>query len=285
MDDHLYAFFMDNKAWSSQGTLDSVPRFRTPILKILGGWMADHSLRERMSEQAIVRGRYQTKEEAQEGIILIVGEITDTYERLDEMLQEIDRKNSAYTRASMEKMQYLLNSDRSIKGEIVDLLLGLAIEKDSKTGHLSEQMSNAVQLFKQGYMTLAPSTCGKPRRKKNESDPLDVGEPDEDTGEEVPKDFIDKAKKSYSHQRVMNFMREVMKGKDVISSAEIPLSGDEEFILLMLASLKGTDKNTFYTVEFFEDYLQNNSYRIPRMRFIRQLTASNNWQLLPGARG
>ena len=84
------------------------------------------------------------------------------------------------------------------------------------------------------------------------------------------KEFIDKAKKSFSHQRVISFMKEVLREKDVVNSGEIVLSGDEEFILLMLAALKGTDKNIFYRVEFFDDYLDNHGYRIPRMRFIRK---------------
>ncbi len=265
-----YKSLILDKIYHPLKTFDSVPRFRTPILKILGGWMADQSLRERMSEQALLRGRYRSKEEAQEGIILIIGEITDTYERLDEMLQEIDRKNSAYTRASMEKMQYLLNSDRSIKGKIVDLLLGLTGEKDSQVRALYEQMSGGVELYRQEYVDANSLYFRRVRQKIKESDPLEARKPDEDVGEEALNEFLDKAKKSYSHQRVMNYMRGILKDKDVLTSAEIELPSDEEFILLMLGSLKGTDKNTFYSVEFLEGYLDNNGYRIPKMRFLKK---------------
>lgn len=264
-----YVALISDRVYHPLKTLDSVPRFRTPILKILGGWMADHSLRERMAEQAILRGRYQNTEDAREGIILIIGEIADTYERLDEMLQEIDRKNSAYTRASMEKMQYLLNTDRSIKGKIVDLLLGMAGEKDRRD-NIYEQMSAGVSLYRQGYLDPSSLYIRQAYHKKNESNPLEARDPSEDSGEDALKEFIDKAKKSYSHQRVMNYMREIMKDKDILTSAEIQLPGDEEFILLMLASLKGADRNTFYSVEFLEDYINIDGYRIPRMRFVRK---------------
>jgi tRNA C32,U32 (ribose-2'-O)-methylase TrmJ len=281
-----YKSLISDRIYHPLKTLDSVPRFRTPILKILGGWMADYDLREKISEQALLRGRYRTKEEAMEGIIMLIGEITDTYERLDEMLQEIDRKNSAYTRASMEKMQYLLNSDRSIKGKIVDLLMGLAGEKEKGSTDLYEQMSKGVQLFRQGYMDSNSLYFRDTRRKKNESNPLEVRAPEEDLEDQTLQEFIDKARKSFSHQRVMNFMNEVLREKDVVNSGEIPLVGDEEFILLMLAALKGTDKKIFYRVEFFDDYndyfddvdnvdddddyIDNNGYRVPRMRFLRK---------------
>lgn len=265
-----YKSLISDRVYHPLKTLDSVPRFRTPILKILGGWMADQSLRDRMADQAVLRGRYQTKEEAQEGIILIIGEITDTYERLDEMLQEIDRKNSAYTRASMEKMQYLLNSDRSIKGKIVDLLMGMVNGKRIEEALLDERLADGVELFRQGYLDSKSLYLREARQNKNESSPLAAREPDEDDGEHALTEFMEKAKKSYSHNRVMNYMQKVLNDKDIISTADILLTCDDEFILLMLAALKSTDKNTFYSVEFLEDYLDNNGYRIPRMRFVRK---------------
>jgi hypothetical protein len=265
-----YKSLVSDRIYHPLKTFDSVPRFRTPILKILGGWMADHELREKMCEQALLRGRYRTREEAMEGIIMLMGEITDTYERLDELLQEIDRKNSAYTRASMEKMQYLLNSDRSIKGKIVDLLLGLAREKEKGSTVLYEQMSQGARLFRQGYLDTRSLYMRNIRRRDIEVTPMEAREADEGAGEQTLQEFIDKAKKSFSHQRVISFMKEVLREKDVVNSGEIVLSGDEEFILLMLAALKGTDKNIFYRVEFFDDYLDNHGYRIPRMRFIRK---------------
>ena len=70
-----YKSLVSDRIYHPLKTFDSVPRFRTPILKILGGWMADHELREKMCEQALLRGRYRTREEAMEGIIMLM-EIT-----------------------------------------------------------------------------------------------------------------------------------------------------------------------------------------------------------------
>jgi len=108
------------------------------------------------------------------------------------------------------------------------------------------------------------------RHKDNDIIPMEARGPGDNAGDQTLQEFIEKAKKSFSHQRVMSFMKEILQDKDMVSSGEIDLAGDEEFILLMLAALKGTDKNNFYRVEFLEDYLINNEYRIPRMRFIRK---------------
>ncbi len=250
-------------------TLDSVPRFKGPIIKILNTWLADHSLRERIGEQAILRGKYQSKEEAGEDIILKIGDISDTYERLEEMLEEIDRKNSAYTRASIEKMRYLLNSDRSIKGKIIDLLKHISASAPDQQRVLTEQLASTVELFRQEYLDEA-SLFIRSRSLKKEGPPLEALPPQGAEGTSDLADFLEKAKKSYSHARIIQFMKSVMAEMNVVTSREIPLPDDEAFILLMLGTLKGGEQNVFYQVELGEGYHENNGYRIPEIRFIRK---------------
>ncbi len=251
-------------------TFDSVPRFKGPIMRILSEWLADYNLRERISDQAIIRGKYKTKSEANEDIILKIGEISDTYERLEEMLEEIDRKNSAYTRASIEKMRYLLNSDRSIKGKIVDLLTQISISLPDKQNILIGQLANAVELFRQGYLDEKSLFIRAAKSMKKEGKPLEITNSINEEGENALAEFLEKAKKSYSHARILQFMTSAMAGISVVTSREIPLPDDESFILLMLGTLKSGEKNVFYQVEFNEGYIENNGYRVPEMRFIRK---------------
>ena len=64
---------------------------------------------------------------------------------------------------------------------------------------------------------------------------------------------------------VMNFVRLVMGQMDVITSNEIPLEGDEDFILLMLAP-KAVSAIAFIMSSLPKGYTINNGYRIPNMR-------------------
>lgn len=251
-------------------TLDSVPRFKAPIMKILSGWMADYNLRENMAEQAVLRGKYQTKGEATEDIILKIGEISDTYEKLDQILEEIDKKNSAYTRASIEKMRYLLNTDRSIKGKIVDLLMRVPLSPPGDQEILVQRLSDNVELFRQEYLDEKSLFIRAAKSNKKEGKPMEALNPLEGEGDGALAEFLKKAKKSYSHAKIIQFMTAVMAGLNVVTSREIPLPDDESFILLMLGTLKGEEKAVFYQVEFGAGYIENNGYRIPEIRFIRK---------------
>jgi hypothetical protein len=252
-------------------TLDSVPRFKTPIIKILSEWLDNQALREEILEQAMLRGKYNTKEEASEDIIQKIQEIIEIYEAIDNMLTEIDRKNSAYTRASIEKMRYFLNADRSIKGKLVELLTTIAKNDRKHITHLLDLMEESVNIFKQESLDEKSLYIRASRNNKNEARPMEIRTIEDNGGEHALDEFIDKIKKSYSNKRVMEFIKSCMLNKNVIATGDIPLPDDEAFILLVLASLRGNDKNSFYNIEFLEGYVSKNSYRVPDMKFTRKV--------------
>lgn len=272
--DEYKSLIMD-KIYHPLKTMDSVPRFKAPIQKILNAWLSDYPLRERMAEQAVLRGKYKNREEALEEVTIKIGDILDIYEKLDGMLEEIDRKNAAYTRASVEKMQYLLNTDRSIKGKLVELLSRCTPES-SKSEEMIARLSEMVSLYSQGYADEKSLYIRTSRiRDKNEK-PLGIRiDEGMEKDEAYLRQFIERVKNSYSHTRVMAYVRNLMGDADVISSREITISNDEEFILLMLATLKSTEKNVFYRIEFQNTTVDSNGYKIPEMRIINKRGLQN----------
>lgn len=247
-------------------TMDSVPRYKVPIMKILSDWLSDFGIRQKMAEQAVQRGKYNIMDDAMDDIIRRINEINDIYEDLDEMLAEIDRKKTAYTRASMEKMRYLLTTDRSIKGKIAGILSVAAADQE----RWAEILVDNVNLFKQGYID-ERSLYVKPNRTgRKEGKPLGLEIIDENIGDKAFEDFLKKARKQYSYQKIMAFIKELMRDKHVLNSSEIRIANDDEFIMIVLATLKKGEKGVFYKVEFEDGYDQCNGYTIPRMRFIRR---------------
>lgn len=247
-------------------TLDSVPRFKVPIIRIISGWLTSPEILQKLASQAIQRGKYKSMDDGLNDLIFKMEEIRDIYEGIDGMLDEIDRKNAAYTRASIEKMQYLLNTDRSIKGKLAGIL---AASADDPAG-LAELLADGIALYRQNYID-EKSLYVRPRRnEKKEGNPLKLEKPDESVGENAIKAFLERAKKLYGHQKIVAFVDRLMSGRHVLNSSEIRLSNDEEFILLILAALKSGEKGVFYNVEYEKGYHDCDGYTIPHMRFIRR---------------
>lgn len=69
-----------------------------------------------MTGQLVRKGRYPDEQTARDEVIRMITYIMDQYEKMDGLLREIDRKNASYTRASVERTQYLLNIKGILKG-------------------------------------------------------------------------------------------------------------------------------------------------------------------------
>lgn len=119
-----YQVLVATKTYHPLKTVDSVHRFRPRILSILRQWMVDGDALEQLVQSMATHRSGFHEMEARYEIIRMIQFIIDSLESMDSFLREIDRRNSAYSRASVERIQYLLNTDRDVKGKLIEILRG-----------------------------------------------------------------------------------------------------------------------------------------------------------------
>jgi hypothetical protein len=247
-------------------TFDSIPRYKNPILNILKEWMIDQEIREIMVDSAIARNSFSNRDEAIDNIIIMMGEIIDIYESINELMDEIDRKNTAYTRATVEKIQYLLNTDRSVKGKVIEILKSINKVEGTRQKRIMDSMIDSIRLFEQGYLDEFSPYTERIRKQKGEPLPLPVDSDINPVELNMElEDFKKRMRNSYSHNKIMEFIKEQLRDKDEISTQDINIDNDDSFIKLLLAVMKHNEKNTFYDVDFFDNYVLANGYRLPNM--------------------
>ena len=83
------------------------------------------------------------------------------------------------------------------------------------------------------------------------------------------KDFKDRLKNIFSHRKVVEYIMSQLEQQGILRSQDLKLKDDEDFIKLILAVVKA-DENVPYEIEFTEDYLKVNGYRIPKMLIKRE---------------
>jgi hypothetical protein len=249
-------------------TFDSVPRFRAPILLIVKEWLIDNSVIDKLVQSAMSRRQYSSNEEAKDAIINMLTSIIDIYESIDKILQEIDKKNNIYIKASVEKVQYLLNTDRSIKGKIIELLQS----RGRFNGiDMSTIMGAEVNLYEVNYVD-QQSLYSNPRRRIRDPE-KDIRLNKNKNNKEFKKaeeDFEELIKNSFTHDRIMQFMKKQFKERMQIESCDLRLEEIEDFVMTILGTLKHEEVKIFYSVEILKDYIFVDGYRLPKLKFIRK---------------
>ncbi|TEB07679.1 hypothetical protein Psch_01234 [Pelotomaculum schinkii] len=107
-------------------TSDNVFRYRPKIIKRINKWYHDPAWVTATAAQEVERGRQASQAEAEKEIYHRLDYIRQTYTGMDEILEEIDRRNVQYANASFLQLKYILNSSKDLEGQLLEILKYLA---------------------------------------------------------------------------------------------------------------------------------------------------------------
>lgn len=251
-------------------TFDSVYRFRPRILQILRDWLSQPSFLQEMAITLQTQRPDLDDGAARQDVITRIHFITDTFESLDELLQEIDRRNQSYNRASVERLQYLLNTDRDIKGKLVHLLKGLPpLKPDIHSPQLKAMQE--LPVYQVRYLDPYALYTEPTRRKRGKPQPLRVPNKEDDARFRAEaEELLERMNAIFSQQRITDFIRSQMDQTGRLASSNLQLDEFDDFLRVMVAVIKGDEAEVPYQIEWDEctHSVVVDGYRMPAMTFV-----------------
>lgn len=254
-------------------TTDSIVLYSEPINLILKRWMITQDVMNELVSQAKLVNPTKSEQDLQGEIINSINFVRDTYARLSLEINEIDKTRAAYTKASAEKVIYLNNSDKSIKGKLETIFLAAAkaiagerYEKGQSYPSIVKDITNSVTLFQQGYFDA--DCLQKPihRTMKIETPPLTI---DQDFETSDFSSVIGEEDLLFTDDKILDFMEKAFGEKETLETSEIELKAIKDYIYLILGTVKSNDYNSFYRLRFNENLKQveKESFSVPNYTF------------------
>lgn len=243
-------------------TIDSVPRFKYAILSTLNEWIMDERIISDIAEQGVRRHVFSDEAAGREETLLMINSIADTYESIEGMIADIDRKHVEYTNASIDRIRYRMNADRSAKGKLIALLKHTGEEK------ILSEMGQAVEAYRHSYMDMQSLYNRAKRTVRTEGKPLPLQEKKENQG--IVESFLNDVKKQYSNKKIDAYIDGCFDGRQEFATEAVSIENSEEFILFLLGTLRGREKGAKYRVEFEAGNTDRGGYSLPRVRFMRK---------------
>lgn len=248
-------------------TIDSVPRFKYAILSVLNGWLLDDKTILNIVDQGISRHIFQDEESGKEEILSMINSIADTYDSIEGMITNIDRKHVEYTSASIDRIRYMMNADRSAKGKLVELL------KHAGEKEIYFEMNQAVEVYRHSYMDMQSLYDRVKRTMKTEGRPLPIQERGENS--ELVQSFLSDVRRQYSNQKIDDYIEGCFYGRTEFFTEDAVMESTEDFILFLLGTLRGREKSAGYQVEFGQGNVDCQGYSLPRARFVKKKAENN----------
>ena len=242
-----------DKAYHRLLTSDNVSKFRPEIIERLEA--NGHSSRyiAKTSEE-LAAIREIPVGQAEELVYQTLHEIVEAFRNMDDILAEINRKNTQYQRAAVNRAKFLLAGTEDVRGQMKEILLYIGEQMEQSQLDLNgiyeiEYLENLVRLF--GSSFIDEKSFYSPIEGKKEFHPQELTEvmPDVELRQEKLRKMTEKMQRILSPERIERFVEEQLGDRAKIYASELPMETMDDFIRLIYVRLYGSRKKMRYRIE------------------------------------
>lgn len=266
-----------DKYYHPRKTYDSLGLYAQPTISILKRWIKSERIITRLVRQAKAEpGNSETDlAKLTSSVIKKIQDVIDIFSRLSSAFDEIDHANADYTEAVQRKVNYLSNSDKTVKGKLTTIIRSMANEI-SKNPALSyderpivRKAGETISLYRQGY--LDSQSRRMPYRRTQEDirdEPLPLEDdllPEESSM--LRNNILDNELNRFSDTTIRQYLEENRQDRNQRLTNEMRIENTDDLVRRILGILKATLNRIPYTCEKLEDQVLYAGYYRPLYRF------------------
>lgn len=259
--EHLEVFVEDavNKKYSLLKTNDNFYIYKNDIRTLLRRISEDEERLFRLQNKMMAEGK--EKEDSMQEILEVLDAIERGILNMEKRIMCMDLEYSKYVRATVSRLEYLLNKDDNTRGNIIELLH--IIGNQNKKEVLTE-VSKRINFH--DFTLLSQDSFYKKKKKRVFEKTLQ----EEEVFEELTREQVlrmNKVNHRYTSADIEHFVLDKMEsGK--FTTDKFLIASEKEFELLILAYDYGIRKNSPYWVkEDKEGVITSGKYRYPHLTF------------------
>ena len=276
--DVLFNDYIENivdKAYHRLLTSDNVAKFRPEIVERLESKSRSKAYIEKTSAE-IASIQEIPLEQAEERVYQYIHTIIDAFKNLDDILAEINQKNTQYQRAAVNRAKFFLIGSEDVRGQIKEILSELNEKMNSENMDLGgiyriSFLDDLIRIYASSFMD--EKSLYVPIEGKKEFHPKEIENevPDYELRQKKIKKMMERMERVLNPQKINSYVLDFMQDKKEIHASELPLNTTEDFVHMIYVRLYGQRKNMSYEVKTGEEVAVN-GYRF-KDYMIRNVTA------------
>ena len=265
--DALFNDYITNivdKAYHRLRTSDNVSKFRPEIIERLESKSRNKTYIEKASRE-IAGIREVSEEDGRELVYKYLHEVVEAFRNMDDILTEIDQKNTQYQRAAINRARFLLSGDEDVRGQLKEILIGINEVMNGEKMDLGgiyriEFLDDLVRIYSSSVMDSHSLYSPTEGRKEFVPQELETEEPDLLKRQEKIRRLAEKMQNVLSPAKIELYVNHQLGEKKQLRAAQFPLNTEEDFIRIIYIRLYGQRKNMNYKIESLEE-VQVGGYR------------------------
>ncbi len=251
----LFNDYIENivdKAYHRLLTSDNVSKFRPEIIERLESKSRSKAYVDKASEE-LAGIREISKEEAEELVYHYIHQVVDAFQNMDEILSEINRKNTQYQRAAINRAKFYLIGGEDVRGQLKEILSGMNEEINRDTMDLNgiyriEFMDEIIRIYSSAVIDEKSFYTPIEGKKIFEPATMLEEEPDLEVLNEKMRKMLEKRARVLNPEKVNDYVEKQLGDRQDMLASELPLGNTDDFVKMIYIRLYGQRKNMKYSI-------------------------------------
>ena len=268
--DHFFDYHQNigSKAYLRMKTSENISYFRTAIIERIERMMESPEIMERAVAGYMEVEETEDSDQAYDQVIGILIDIKSSFYRLDDIIEEIDRKHARYMRSAVMRARFLLATGNNLEGKLSKIL-------DMYVRELNDEIQPALEtlfsLYPQSYVS-PESLQTIPVTKKlgtvsKFSDDAGMSEEERQLYKEA---LRMKNRSRFSRKNINEYVVNLLDGRDELPVTEVPVASRRDLIRIIYISIYAGNRSNNYAIKRNGRQVEMQGYSLPYFDILRK---------------
>jgi len=233
-------------------TSDHVSKYRPRILERVGQWLDTPGwVATAAHEQALRTG--EDADAVADRLREALQFVRTAYSEMDAVLDEIDRRNAQYAKASFEQVRYLLSGSEGTEGHLVDILAAMAVQLRTGGWRADEPLPDdwAPNTHLYRLETLSADSLYRPRHARfHVPAAFPSGRLSEVQRQSARRRAAVRLRSRLTPAAVDAWVQARMRGESIVRATDLDIESVEDFVRLIHVGAFGRSSRVGFAVEY-----------------------------------
>ena len=268
--DHFFDYHQNigSKAYLRMKTSENISYFRTAIIERIERMMESPEIMERAVAGYMEVEETEDSDQAYDQVIGILIDIKSSFYRLDDIIEEIDRKHARYMRSAVMRARFLLATGNNLEGKLSKILDMYVRELNDE---IQPDLETLFSLYPQSYVS-PESLQTIPVTKKlgtvsKFSDDAGMSEEERQLYKEA---LRMKNRSRFSRKNINEYVVNLLDGRDELPVTEVPVAPRRDLIRIIYISIYAGNRSNNYTIKRSGRQVEMQGYSLPYFDILRK---------------
>lgn len=282
--EHFFEYHKNigSKAYLRMKTSENISYFRSAIIEKIEELMESTELMERAVNGYMEVEQESGKEQAYDKLVEILLDIKSSFYRLDDIIEEIDRKHATYMKNAVMRARFKLATGNNTEGKLLRILDQLADELNQESARddiLSEPSVSGgfsaaeelIAIFSQGYLSPESLRTIPVSKKDGSVDSLSDGTSMSEEQRALYKEALrQKNRMRFSRKNINEYVLTLLEGRERISAEEISIETRRDLIRMIYVSIYAGNRANNYELIRSENRIKKLDFELPDFEIVRR---------------